>query len=132
KQEHVLEELERVRWDLAIIDEAHHCIADGGRGGDASQRRRLAEVIAGQSDGLLLLTATPHDGIEAHFASLLTLLDPSLVDAGGRAAPRHRAHVVRRLKGHLHAADGSLMFAARRVIPVRVEVVGARYAPVRA
>ena len=131
KQEHVLEELERVRWDLAIIDEAHHCMADGV-GGESSQRRRLAEVIAGQSDGLLLLTATPHDGIEAHFASLLALLDPGLVDAAGRTAARHRSYVVRRLKGHLHAADGSPRFAARRVIPVRVDAADARYAPVRA
>src|SRR3984957_2746642 len=27
KQERVLEELERATWDLAIIDEAHHCIS---------------------------------------------------------------------------------------------------------
>ncbi len=52
----MLAELERVAWDLVIIDEAHHCV------GEENQRRRLAEVLAGQGDGLLLLTATPHDG----------------------------------------------------------------------
>ena len=131
KQEHVLEELERARWDLAIIDEAHHCIADGVSQNEASQRRRLAEVIAAQSDALLLLTATPHDGIEAHFASLLTLLDPSLVDPTGRPRAAHRACVVRRLKGHLRGADGAPLFADRRIIPVRVDAMDARYGPAR-
>ena len=41
----------------------------------------LAEVLAERCDGLLLLTATPHDGFDPHFASLVQLLDPSLLDA---------------------------------------------------
>ena len=42
KSDRVLAELERVSWDLVIIDEAHHCV------GDENQRRRLAEVLACQ------------------------------------------------------------------------------------
>ena len=84
KQEKVLLDLERAAWDLVIIDEAHHCVSLGAAGdGEDSRRRRLAEVLARQADGLLLLTATPHDGYDAHFASLLELLDPSLVDGRG-------------------------------------------------
>ena len=65
KQERVLEELERPAWDLAIIDEAHHCISTVRQTDrDDTLRRRLAEVIARRSDGLLLLTATPHDGYD--------------------------------------------------------------------
>src|SRR6185312_1420025 len=30
KQEHILEDLERASWDLAIIDEAHHCFGTPG------------------------------------------------------------------------------------------------------
>ena len=122
KQERVLEELERSAWDLAVIDEAHHCI--GGADHDETQRRRLAEVIARRSDGLLLLTATPHDGHDAHFASLIELLDPSLVDGrGGVAGSAYRRHVVRRLKSHIRdPATGAPLFRERRVIPVRVEV----------
>ena len=87
KQERVLEELERSAWDLAIIDEAHHCIGAGtSTDREDTQRRRLAEVIARRSDGLLLLTATPHDGYDPHFASLIELLDPSLVDGRGGLA----------------------------------------------
>jgi hypothetical protein len=121
KQERVLEELERAAWDLTVIDEAHHCIA--GPDTEATQRRRLAEVLARRSDGLLLLTATPHDGHDAHFGSLLALLDPSLVDAAGLpAGTAYRGHVVRRLKQHIADPAGKPMFRAREVIPVAVAV----------
>jgi superfamily II DNA or RNA helicase len=120
KSDRVLAELERVAWDLVIIDEAHHCV------GDESQRRRLAEVLAGKSDGLLLLTATPHDGHDPHFASLMALLDPSLVDGAGRlAGSAYRRHIVRRLKSHIRSASGASLFRERQVIPVRVDVTDA-------
>lgn len=57
KQEKVLQELERTSWDLVVIDEAHHCVRLGTAGDwEDSRRRRLAEVLARQADGLLLLT----------------------------------------------------------------------------
>lgn len=121
KQEKVMLDLERSSWDLVIIDEAHHCVRLGGASVDQedSRRRRLAELLARQSDGLLLLTATPHDGYDEHFASLLELLDPSLVD--GRGAIRgegYRRHVVRRLKHHIKKpGTGEPMFKERQVLP---------------
>lgn len=127
KQERVLEYLERSSWDLAIIDEAHHCIgASAGTDHDDTLRRRLAEVIARRCDGLLLLTATPHDGYDAHFASLIELLDPSLVDGrGGLAGLAYRRHVVRRLKSHIrNPATGEPLFRERQVMPVRIELRG--------
>ncbi|HYZ24489.1 MAG TPA: helicase-related protein, partial [Rhodopila sp.] len=128
KQDHVLKELERVAWDLVIIDEAHHCIAEE----TPSQRRTLAEVLAAKSDGLLLLTATPHDGHDAHFASLMALLDPSLVNAAGKlVGTSYRRHVVRRLKSHIRdARTGAPVFRERSVIPVKVDA--STSAPVRA
>lgn len=126
KQEKVLQDLERASWDVVVIDEAHHCVRMGTAGdrGD-SQRRRLAEVLARQSDAFLLLTATPHDGYDAHFASLMELLDPSLVD--GRGALRgdvFRHQVIRRLKRHLNAAlaGDQMLFRDREVVPRRVAV----------
>jgi superfamily II DNA or RNA helicase len=123
KQERVLEELERSSWDLVIIDEAHHCIG-AGDDRDTTLRRRLAEVLARCSDGLLLLTATPHDGDDRHFGSLLALLDRSLVDADGLPAGQaYRRHVVRRLKQHVSdPATGCPLFRERVVIPVAVRV----------
>jgi len=134
KQERVLEELERTAWDLAVIDEAHHCIsAASSSDRDDTLRRRLAEVIARRSDGLLLLTATPHDGHDPHFASLIELLDPSLVDGrGGVSGSAYRRHVVRRLKSHIrNPATGAPLFRERRVVPVRIAADGAAMAPVR-
>ena len=127
KQERVLEELERSAWDLAIIDEAHHCIGSAAIDGEETQRRRLAELIARQSDGLLLLTATPHDGYDPHFASLIELLDPSLVDGrGGLVGTAYRRHIVRRLKSHIRdAATGKPLFRQRKMIAVRVDIVAA-------
>jgi superfamily II DNA or RNA helicase len=132
KQDRVLEELERTAWDLVIIDEAHHCVAAPGSR-DANQRRRLAEVLARRGDGLLLLTATPHDGNDAHFASLIALLDPSLVDAAGRLiGSAYRRHVVRRLKSHIRdPRTGVALFHERIIIPVRVDVTAPNAEPVR-
>ncbi len=127
KQERVLEDLERSSWDLGIIDEAHHCVgASTGTDRDDTLRRRLAEAIARRCDGLLLLTATPHDGYDAHFASLIELLDPSLVDGrGGLAGLAYRRHVVRRLKSHIrNPATGGKLFRERQVMPVRIELRG--------
>ena len=121
KSDRVLAELERVAWDLVIIDEAHHCV------GDENQRHRLAEVLAAQADGLLLLTATPHDGHDPHFAALMALLDPSLVDGAGRlVGSGYRRHIVRRLKSHIRLPSGAPMFRERMVVPVRVDVTDAR------
>jgi hypothetical protein len=82
---------------------------------------------------LLLLTATPHDGYDPHFASLIELLDPSLVDGrGGVVGSAYRRHVVRRLKPHIRdPATGEPLFRERRVIPVKVAVDGAAFASVR-
>lgn len=124
KQERVLELLERTTWDVVIIDESHHCVSMGAEGDrEDSQRRRLAEVLARQCDGLLLLTATPHDGYDPHFASLIELLDPSLVDGrGSLRGERYRNYVVRRLKKHVKTPDGKLAFPERNVQPVPVAV----------
>src|SRR3954453_5022290 len=84
KQDRVLDWLEGTRYDLVILDEAHHYTDTGTEDddrGDASQRRKLALVLARAADALILLSATPHDGLDRSFASLLELLDPSLTDS---------------------------------------------------
>lgn len=124
KQEKVLQDLERTQYDVVVIDEAHHCTRVAGRVvQEDSLRRRLAEVLARQSDNLLLLTATPHDGYDPHFASIIELLDPSLVDGrGSLRGEGYRSHVVRRLKRHIKDPDtGEPMFKERVVEPVAVE-----------
>jgi len=120
KQEKVLQDLERTQWDLVIIDEAHHCVRMGRDGSsEDSRRRRLAELLARQSDGLLLLTATPHDGFDQHFASVVELLDPRLIDGRGNLrGDGYRRHVIRRLKDHIKNPEtGEPLFKKREVTP---------------
>jgi superfamily II DNA or RNA helicase len=136
KQDRVLDWLERTNYDLVILDEAHHYSDTGAEDydrADASQRRKLALVLARAADALLLLSATPHDGHDRSFASLLELLDPSLTDGKGRAREKvYRDFVVRRLKRHVqvtHPQSGQpVEFPERQVEPVPVTIDAATHA----
>jgi len=62
------------RWDLVVVDEAHHLHWSEERAGDDYL---FVQDLAAHSPGLLLLTATPEQiGQASHFARL-RLLDPS-------------------------------------------------------
>ena len=68
-----INQLIEAKWDLLIIDEAHHLEWSESSPSEEYQR---VESIAQQTPGLLLLTATPEQlGAESHFARL-RLLDP--------------------------------------------------------
>jgi superfamily II DNA or RNA helicase len=122
RREGAFRELSASRWDVIIIDEAHH-LASGGNDDELTDRYRLGRWLATENTGgLLLLTATPHDGYDRNFASLLELLEPSLV-IPGRALKfdQYRKHVVRRLKKHIRLSDGSPKFVQRMPVqPVPV------------
>ncbi len=61
-------------WDLLVVDEAHHL---GWQPGSPSREYATIESLAEETQGLLLLTATPEQaGEESHFARL-RLLDPA-------------------------------------------------------
>ena len=66
-------------WDLVIIDEAHNAAERKSAAGGKSQRAELAQILSSRTDSLLLLTATPHDGSQESFASLIRMLDPTRV-----------------------------------------------------
>ena len=88
--------LENAYWDIIVIDEAQN-VAD--RGQHQAQRARLAKLLAGRSDALIMLSATPHDGRPKSFASLMNMLDPTAI-----ADPEHytkediRGLCIRRFK----------------------------------
>jgi len=67
--------LEQARWDIIVIDEAHN-VADRGT---RSLRSRLAKLLSRQSDTLIMLSATPHDGRARSFASLVNMLDATAI-----------------------------------------------------
>jgi superfamily II DNA or RNA helicase len=63
--------------DFVIVDEAHTCTVGSGQRETQQQRHHLLKEISVKPDRhLLLLTATPHSGIEESFLSLLGLLQP--------------------------------------------------------
>lgn len=105
------------RWDVVIVDEAHHLAANRNED-DITDRHRLARWLSEATDALFLLSATPHDGYDESLSSLLELLEPSLVLPGAELRyPRYEKYVVRRLKRHIVTSDGNPKFVPRA--PVR-------------
>jgi superfamily II DNA or RNA helicase len=89
--------LEQAYWDIIVIDEAHN-VAERSSG---SQRAKLAQLLAGRSDTLIMLSATPHDGKARSFASLVNMLDPTAIsdpDDYAREDYRDKGLVIRRFK----------------------------------
>ncbi len=89
--------LEQAYWDIIVIDEAHN-VAERGT---SSQRAKLAQLLAGRSDTLIMLSATPHDGRARSFASLMNMLDPTAIadpDDYVREDFRDKGLVIRRFK----------------------------------
>src|SRR3989442_1791036 len=92
--------LENAWWDIIVIDECHNVAARAAEQGK-SRRARLAEKLAGRSDTLILLSATPHDGSARSFASLMALLDPTAISDPDDYTPqdyRDKGLVIRRFK----------------------------------
>lgn len=66
-------------WDLVVFDEAHRLSrSQYGMKYDSSGRFRLASALRRQTDNMLLLTATPHQGKQDKFQALLELIRPEL------------------------------------------------------
>ncbi len=64
--------------ELVIVDEAHGAARPTGRSSAQQQRHALLRELASKEDRhLIMLTATPHSGVDEAFLSLLGLLDPS-------------------------------------------------------
>ena len=61
--------------ELVIVDEAHGA-ARASESGRQQRHDLVREIAARPGQGLILLTATPHSGIEQAFRSLLALLRP--------------------------------------------------------
>lgn len=62
--------------EMVIVDEAHGAATAVGDQ-NQQQRHELLRDLSATGRHLILLTATPHSGVEASFRSLLSLLDPA-------------------------------------------------------
>lgn len=116
------EGLER-RFDLLILDEAHHVAPAAPKQIYAvdSQQTKLIRHLAPHFTHRLFLSATPHNGYQASFTALLEILDNQRFARGvdpDKAAIKDT--VVRRLKRQIVAADGTKRFLDREAhaIPV--------------
>lgn len=64
-------------WDLVIFDEGHRLSRrQYGQKLDSSERYDLAKNLRSQTKHMLLLSATPHQGMQDKFVALLELLRP--------------------------------------------------------
>ncbi len=113
-------------YDLVICDEAHKMSAHFyGEEPSKTKRYRLGETLSGISRHLLLMTATPHTGVEADFGLFLSLLDRDRFEGKpGRHDERFDASdLMRRMvKEDLYRFDRKPLFPKRMAytIPYRL------------
>ena len=108
--------LEDLRWDAVVIDECHNVT------NPATDRHRLASLLAPQANALILASATPHNGKKESFAELINMLDPTAIAKKSDYDGADIAHLyVRRFKKDV-AAEVSADFPDR-VEPKPIMVV---------
>ena len=80
---------------LVIVDESHGA-AESERATQQQRHKLLRALAADNERHLILLTATPHSGVENAFRSLLGLLKPEFANyETGRLNDEQRAHLAR-------------------------------------
>ena len=101
-----------------IVDEAHKMSAHyAGSDVKETKRYKLGRLAGTVTRHLLLMTATPHTGIEDDFQLFLALLDADRFEGRRRGTARtvDSSGLMRRLvKGKLLRFDGTRLFPERR------------------
>jgi len=123
RQEEFQPALEEAFWDVVVIDEAHKAAQ---RGDSPSVTSQMAERVAHNSESLLLLSATPHDGKGQGFRSLISYLDPLLV-AEDQELSRETVEqmMIRRGKQTIYDDNGERIFPNRDVRTMTVSMTPA-------
>jgi superfamily II DNA or RNA helicase len=128
KKETVRRRALRKRWDLVIVDEAH-ALAESGTPDNPyrTQRTRLGTTLRDNARGLVLLTATPHNGYPHSFRSLIELVEPASATFHGdlaQVARRVQYAMARRMKTQIKRVrpDGTQedVFPPRHVAGISV------------
>jgi len=113
--------------DLIIVDEAHIAARPRGTGGQIEHQRYelLRDLAKDGSRNLILVTATPHSGIEESFRPLLGLLDPELESEADRK--KLLPHVIQRRRQDVEKWLGSDTPFPQRKSEERHYELGAEY-----
>jgi len=113
-------------WDVIVFDEAHRLSRrQFGMKYDAAQRFQLAARLRERTDAMLLLSATPHQGLQDKFQALLELLRPErkqeiqLLDLDPEIL---RDMVIRNRKADVTDAEGNFIFKGKTTGTIPVEV----------
>ena len=118
RNEELQAKLQATDWDLVIADEAHKMSAHYA-GGEVRETKRykLGRLAGSVARHLLLMTATPHSGIDEDFQLFLALLDADRFEG----KPRDGSHAIdtsdlmrRLVKEKLLKFDGTPLFPERR------------------
>src|SRR6266536_57680 len=111
------------RFDLLIVDEVHGCAPAGrGRYATDSLRTKAIRTIAPHFEHRLFLSATPHNGYQESFTSLLELLDDQRFARGVSPDHDRLARVmVRRLKTDITDVHGNPVFPKRKLEALEVD-----------
>jgi superfamily II DNA or RNA helicase len=112
------------RYDILVVDEAHHSApAGGGQYATDSLRTDAIRLLAPHFEHKLFLTATPHNGYSESFTALLELLDNQRFARGTPPDKKQlNAVMVRRLKSELPPNDfGQPRFPARQLEALEVD-----------
>ena len=118
RNEDLQAKLEASDWDLVVVDEAHKMSAHYS-GGEIRETKRykLGRLAGSVTRHLLLMTATPHAGVEEDFHLFLALLDSDRFEGKPRGTSRtvDTSDLMRRLvKEKLLKFDGTPLFPERR------------------
>jgi superfamily II DNA or RNA helicase len=125
-EEHLEILMQAGAWDLIVFDEAHRLSRrQWGNRLDASQRFALAATLRHKTDAMLLLTATPHQGMQDKFQAILELLRPEVkeqIDSLSLHPQMLRDLVIRNRKADVTDSEGNFIFKAKTTRAVQVEL----------
>lgn len=127
KQDDMLAALQNLdeEWDIAVFDESHHLTARRGSDGakNKTDRYRVGEAVAENSDGLIFLTGTPHKGKPDQFYFMVSLLDPYRFRDEYDISPEGLEDLmIRRLKEDMYNPDGTKMFPEKNIRTIGVDL----------